>query len=297
MAPSPRTASLFQGLFAQTWLAPCSATKSVAGCIDLARAWDNSGQYLCQSSGRRSIRVRAEPVACSIATQYSTGTPRTFQLPSADGETPRCSAKRARPPNNREALSIACSPAKFERFKLSIHHANTIRVRKSTPRVHTYCVESPDMKTIGERIRQAREAKGLSGHELAKMVGYEHQSAIGNLENRVGGSGGHKLSRIADALNVSVEWLLKGPDSNTPQPPSSQPTDIETQPSTVIQSIKDVDRPWNGSSWPFLYVTQQQYFTLTIEERQHIESDILIRLKARYPDQKHNQPDKGRAAG
>lgn len=69
------------------------------------------------------------------------------------------------------------------------------------------------MKTIGERIRAAREAHKMSGEALAKKVGYKNQSAIGNLENRVGGTGGSKLGSIADALNVPLEWLMRGPDT------------------------------------------------------------------------------------
>lgn len=70
------------------------------------------------------------------------------------------------------------------------------------------------MKTVGERIRQAREARGLSGEELALAVGYAHQSAIGNLENRATGTGGTKIAKIAAKLRVPVEWLLEGPDSD-----------------------------------------------------------------------------------
>lgn len=69
------------------------------------------------------------------------------------------------------------------------------------------------MKTVGERIRQAREARGLSGEELAIAVGYSHQSAIGNLENRATGTGGTKITKIAKALRTPVQWLLEGPDS------------------------------------------------------------------------------------
>jgi len=69
------------------------------------------------------------------------------------------------------------------------------------------------MKTIGERIRQAREARKISGEALAKLVGYKNQSAIGNLENRAGGTGGNKIAEIAAALKVPVGWLLTGPDS------------------------------------------------------------------------------------
>lgn len=68
------------------------------------------------------------------------------------------------------------------------------------------------MKTVGERIRQAREFRGLSGETLAKEVGYQTQSGISNLENRSVGRGGFNLPKIAKALNFSIEWFLNGPD-------------------------------------------------------------------------------------
>ena len=92
---------------------------------------------------------------------------------------------------------------------------NTYRDNKQTPRVTTYRVQSHGMKTIGERIRQAREARKMSGEALAKAAGYKQQSAIGNLENRAGGSGGSRIGKIADALNVPVDWLLRGPDTGS----------------------------------------------------------------------------------
>lgn len=70
------------------------------------------------------------------------------------------------------------------------------------------------MKTIGERIQQARLALGWSAYDLAKRVGYKTQSGIGNLESRAGGSGGNKIGAIAKALNVPLEWLINGPDSD-----------------------------------------------------------------------------------
>lgn len=68
------------------------------------------------------------------------------------------------------------------------------------------------MKTPGERIRQARNARGISGLELARRVGYKKQSAISNLENRAGGTGGRRVGKIADELGVPVDWILRGPD-------------------------------------------------------------------------------------
>ncbi len=70
------------------------------------------------------------------------------------------------------------------------------------------------MKTIGERIRQAREQRGMSQADLGIAAGFKGQSAIGNLENRATGRGGFSLPRIAAALDVPITWLLNGPDAD-----------------------------------------------------------------------------------
>jgi transcriptional regulator with XRE-family HTH domain len=102
-------------------------------------------------------------------------------------------------------------------------HFNTIRVYKSTPHESPSNVQCVSMKSVGERIRQARDERRLSGAELAQRVGYKNQSAIGNLENRAGGTGGKKIAQIARALDVPVEWLLNGPDGVVPPPAATKP--------------------------------------------------------------------------
>ncbi len=77
----------------------------------------------------------------------------------------------------------------------------------------THAVFNPNsMKTVGERIRQAREYRGMSGETLALKVGYKGQSGISNLENRSNGRGGFQLARIAKELDFSLTWFLNGPD-------------------------------------------------------------------------------------
>jgi transcriptional regulator with XRE-family HTH domain len=71
------------------------------------------------------------------------------------------------------------------------------------------------MKTPGERIRQARLDRGLSGHDLATAVGYAKQSAIANIENRSVTGGGRRIGAIARTLKVPLLWLLEGPDSDS----------------------------------------------------------------------------------
>lgn len=87
------------------------------------------------------------------------------------------------------------------------------------------------MKTVGERIKQAREYRQMSGEELALAVGYKTQSGISNLENRATGRGGFMLPKIAEHLNFAVDWFLEGPDTDdmAQVPPYKQPF-YETQP-------------------------------------------------------------------
>lgn len=135
---------------------------------------------------------------------------------------------------------------------LSTGNYNTKRVKKSTPRVYTRCVQSCEVKTIGERIRQAREAKGLSGQALAERVGYSHQSAIGNLEARASGQGGNKIGAIADALDVPLEWLMRGPDGDKVPfiNKSAEPTDSVAAPSSAV-IIHDTDPTSSIDPWTY----------------------------------------------
>ena len=61
---------------------------------------------------------------------------------------------------------------------------------------------------LGERIREIRMAKRLSQVELAKMVGVTKQS-ISNWENENIQPSIEMLSKLADVLTVSVDFLLE----------------------------------------------------------------------------------------
>lgn len=121
----------------------------------------------------------------------------------------------------------------------------------NTPRVvnqhHvlTHCVSTgASMKTVGERIRQARKARGWTAEKLAELVGYSHQSAIANLENQATTSGGHRLAQIAAALTVSPDWLLSGPDSDNV--PFLPPKYVVATPSGPAKSAQEP-----ALDWPF----------------------------------------------
>lgn len=74
------------------------------------------------------------------------------------------------------------------------------------------------MRSLGTRIRQAREAKGLSQDQLGDAVGPVTREAVSLWEADKTRPRDHRLEQIAAVLAVSYEWLRTGkepPDSAT----------------------------------------------------------------------------------
>jgi len=64
-------------------------------------------------------------------------------------------------------------------------------------------------ETIGARIKRAREARGISQLGLAKQVGVPFQR-VSEWERGVVSPSARYLRAIANALSVSLDWLLSG---------------------------------------------------------------------------------------
>lgn len=65
---------------------------------------------------------------------------------------------------------------------------------------------------FGHRVRNIRSEKGMTQQELADIVGV-NQPVIGSIESRDSQTSKH-ASKIAQALGVSLDWLLTGSDGN-----------------------------------------------------------------------------------
>lgn len=131
------------------------------------------------------------------------------------------------------------------------------------------------MKSVGERIRQAREFRGLSGQQLAEMVGYKHQSAIGNLENRATGNGGNKIVDIAQALDFSVHWLLDGPDTHDMRTVAPFNSHKVESPTPAYLYTKTVSKPdFSQPRWPFENISIEDYGLLSQRQQGMVEGYI-----------------------
>lgn len=64
------------------------------------------------------------------------------------------------------------------------------------------------MSTIGSRIKQARENKGLLQSQLAKQIEVKSANVISNWEKDVSKPDANKMVRLCEALGVSASYLL-----------------------------------------------------------------------------------------
>lgn len=64
------------------------------------------------------------------------------------------------------------------------------------------------MDDIAKRIRERREALHMTQEELASKLGYRSRSSINKIEQEARGLPQKKIVKIAEALHVSVAYLM-----------------------------------------------------------------------------------------
>lgn len=77
--------------------------------------------------------------------------------------------------------------------------------------------QRPHAATAGARIRAARLERGWTQDDLAAAVGVS-RSAVAQWETDRAGQIRANLTRVAEALEISVEHLLYGEDKRDPSP-------------------------------------------------------------------------------
>ena len=80
----------------------------------------------------------------------------------------------------------------------------------------------PNMDTVGHRLQYVRTQRGLTLDKLAELAGVS-KSFIWEVEHDNSGISGARLVRIANALDASLEFLLRG----APAPEDYEPPAIE----------------------------------------------------------------------
>jgi transcriptional regulator with XRE-family HTH domain len=101
-------------------------------------------------------------------------------------------------------------------------------------------IVEPVYKGIGERLRLARKAKGLTQGQLGEMIGLGYTS-IANMERGEQRIMLHVLLDIAKALDVRADWFLGG-SAEDPKPDNDNLYHAK-----LLDSLKKVRKQLEGA--------------------------------------------------
>jgi len=86
---------------------------------------------------------------------------------------------------------------------------------------------SEDAATFGDRLAGAREALGVSQHDLARHLGVKDKTVLA-WEQDMAEPRANKLQMMSGVLNVSMRWLLTGEGVGLAEPDTVElPGDIK----------------------------------------------------------------------
>ena len=80
------------------------------------------------------------------------------------------------------------------------------------------------MQTFGDRLKEARQKRGLSTKQLAETCGITAGGLAHHEAGRRDYPNAETLGKLAAALDVSIDWLVTGETSDRGAPASMPPT-------------------------------------------------------------------------
>lgn len=113
---------------------------------------------------------------------------------------------------------------------------------------------------MGQKIRMAREARGMTLDELSEKIGYTHRSSMSLIELGKRSVTTTKAQLIAQALRVDVLWLVSEDDN--------PPVFIEQSP---IEKIFEQLSPANKAN-----LIQYAEFLIKQQENQNGQSTNMV---------------------
>lgn len=90
------------------------------------------------------------------------------------------------------------------------------------------------MATVGDRIRECREARGWTQERLAQSAGIS-KGFLSDLENDKRNASSEYILKIADTLGVSIDYLIRG--EATRRDTERSPVRIPTELSAAAQQL------------------------------------------------------------
>lgn len=117
------------------------------------------------------------------------------------------------------------------------------------------------MKTIADRLKEARLAKNLTQEDLARAAGVT-QSTIGNIEAGTR-KNPRELLAIASALDVDPTWLKTG-----------KAITLSSSHSSIVAAFKAPEGNTQDTHWPIRSISAADYAQLPRATQEQIEAFI-----------------------
>lgn len=130
------------------------------------------------------------------------------------------------------------------------------------------------MKSIGERIKELREDKGINQLELSKIFNV-HKGTISNWENNKRTPDTEMLKRISDFFNCSVDYLVGNSDIKNPLKNSGNDELIKA----ILNSDKENANEFTSMLEQKLKESGLYDSNVTYEEKVELANKILDILK------------------
>jgi len=143
------------------------------------------------------------------------------------------------------------------------------------------------MKTLGQRIKCAREALGISQAKLSEMCGWESQGRVGNYENDTREPKLDDLRRIATATKKPITYFVNDGEICSPSNVTEGPSIKGMVPliswvqAGEFATVVDNFAPGDGEDWvPCPISVRQHTFALRVQgdsmEPEFADGDIVI---------------------
>lgn len=107
-------------------------------------------------------------------------------------------------------------------------------------------IKGADLPGLGERLRQAREAAGLSQGQVAKMLQL-HRPTITEIESENRKVSAGELAQLADLYKVSLEWLT-GADTQSSRVKMAARKLGALKDKDLDTAMRIIDSLWQGST-------------------------------------------------
>lgn len=126
------------------------------------------------------------------------------------------------------------------------------------------------MNHFADRLRQARNLRGMSQSALAKACGLS-QGAIANYENKTRQTA-KGIFQLAEALRVNPAWLAQGIG------PMEAVDPVEAPHSTY--RLSDHAHAAQHGLWPFKNISPDVYWSLSRKERNIMEDTMASLIRS-----------------